>query len=430
MIVLVFLVRLNLIDAITVSVCSSGCNYTTIQAAVYNASNGDVINVSSGAYTENVTINVSVFLNATPYISLTGGFNITESNVTITGFNITSGIALGQSGRTGTYRIGILIESGNNSITKNILNNITGENGDDSSDDSTGGDGGIGAAIYLSISASNNVITNTISQIYGGTAGNGGELGSGGNGGIGTAIYLSSSTNNNITNNTISQIYGGTAGNGGSGGAGGSGGIGGGIYLSDSSNNNLSLNNFTDIIGGIGGDGGAGGASGSNQIGVGIYIGSGSYNNKIDTTNTVDGDKIFYYFNKTGITIRDNILIKNSSPTNLGKIVLINSSNFLITNNTIANFTGESGNTRGEDVDGFNGGIGVGIYLINSSNLNISQNTIIQIYGGKGGSGGDSGKGGNGGISSGIYLDNSININLSTNTINNITFNIFRSCHT
>src|SRR3989338_10711012 len=93
-IVLIFLIKLNLATAVTVTVCTSGCNYTAIQGAIYNASSGDVINVLNGTYTENITVNASVTLNATPYISLTGGFNVSASSVTIKGFNITEGIKL------------------------------------------------------------------------------------------------------------------------------------------------------------------------------------------------------------------------------------------------------------------------------------------------------------------------------------------------
>ncbi|MFZ6019286.1 MAG: hypothetical protein ACOYXO_06710, partial [Chloroflexota bacterium] len=47
------------------TVCSSGCDYTTIQAAVNAASDGDVILVSPGTYTENITINKNVKLLST-----------------------------------------------------------------------------------------------------------------------------------------------------------------------------------------------------------------------------------------------------------------------------------------------------------------------------------------------------------------------------
>ncbi len=45
--------------AATHTVCSSGCDFTTIQAAIDAASSGDTINVSSGTYSEAVTVNQS-----------------------------------------------------------------------------------------------------------------------------------------------------------------------------------------------------------------------------------------------------------------------------------------------------------------------------------------------------------------------------------
>jgi hypothetical protein len=43
-------------DAATLDVCKSGCTYSTIQSAVNAAASGDEIQISSGVYTENVTI--------------------------------------------------------------------------------------------------------------------------------------------------------------------------------------------------------------------------------------------------------------------------------------------------------------------------------------------------------------------------------------
>jgi hypothetical protein len=44
----------------TITVCASGCDYTTIQAAVDNATAGDVIDVAAGTYAEEVTVNKSL----------------------------------------------------------------------------------------------------------------------------------------------------------------------------------------------------------------------------------------------------------------------------------------------------------------------------------------------------------------------------------
>jgi len=287
----VFFIKLYPATAVTLTVCTSGCNTTVIQNAIYNASNGDIINILNGTYTEDITVNISVTLNATPYISVIGGFNVSVDNVTINGFNITQGITLVQSGLNGNYGIGIYVTSNNNNIKDNYIFNITGKNsGDSFTTGITGGIGGIGMGIYLSISSNNNITNNTITQIYGGTGGAGATAGTGGDGGLSSGIYLTNSINNNISLNNISNIYGGQGGAGGSGapGPGGTGGLAAGIYLSNSTGNNITSNNFTKIIGGN--FGGTGSYKGAYQKGFGVYISSDSYNNEIDTTNMVSGE--------------------------------------------------------------------------------------------------------------------------------------------
>lgn len=56
----VFLLSVPFASAADVSVCLSGCNYTTIQNAIGNASSGDTINVSAGTYDEQIVIDKSL----------------------------------------------------------------------------------------------------------------------------------------------------------------------------------------------------------------------------------------------------------------------------------------------------------------------------------------------------------------------------------
>ncbi len=48
---------LGLLNAGELSVCKSGCDYSSIQEAINNATNGDTITISKGLYQENVSIN-------------------------------------------------------------------------------------------------------------------------------------------------------------------------------------------------------------------------------------------------------------------------------------------------------------------------------------------------------------------------------------
>jgi parallel beta-helix repeat protein len=84
-------------SAATITVCSSGCNYTRIQDAINYASDGDTIRVMSGSYSEVIVVNKSVILMG---INSTGKFpdigkytmpvavTIAAPNVTFDGFMI------------------------------------------------------------------------------------------------------------------------------------------------------------------------------------------------------------------------------------------------------------------------------------------------------------------------------------------------------
>jgi nitrous oxidase accessory protein len=131
-------------------------SYPTIQAAIDNASEGDVIFVKKGVYVENPVVNKSVSLVGedmdTTVIDVTAGLKVERDNVTITGLTIYdgwTGIAVtanhcnisGNKITDATIGIG-LYNSENNSIIGNILQSI-----------------GYSAAIQLSYS-NNNLLKN------------------------------------------------------------------------------------------------------------------------------------------------------------------------------------------------------------------------------------------------------------------------------
>ncbi len=98
-------------NAITLSVCSSGCNHTSIQSAVNAANNGDTINVSAGTYNENVDITKSINLvGAGVDVTIINASNpndhvvkISVHNVDISGFTV--------RGATGQFKAGVYLSS-------------------------------------------------------------------------------------------------------------------------------------------------------------------------------------------------------------------------------------------------------------------------------------------------------------------------------
>ncbi len=83
----------------TTTVCSSGCDYTTIQAAISAAAPNDVINIMAGTYVENVTVNKNLTLHGTGNTTVDGNasgsvFDINAGVIaTISDVTITNGYA-------------------------------------------------------------------------------------------------------------------------------------------------------------------------------------------------------------------------------------------------------------------------------------------------------------------------------------------------
>ena len=152
-------------------------DYPTIQQAIDNASNGDIIQVSSGIYYENLVVYKSVSLQGenqenTFIDGMNKGdvINITANGVKISGFTLYNSSGGKQNDLYFSYA-GIKIDSNSNEI---YGNNITKNNG---------------VGIYLKSSSQNaihdNIIVNNTSD--------------------GICIYPSSSNDNEILNNIISH---------------------------------------------------------------------------------------------------------------------------------------------------------------------------------------------------------------------------------
>jgi PGF-pre-PGF domain-containing protein len=152
--------------AATITVCSSGCNYISIQAAVDAASDGDTVSVGAGTYTENVDINKSInLIGAGADVTVINASNpndhvieIKANFINISGFTVMSG--------KGFLKAGIAIFGNNSRIYGNILFDIE--------------EFGIyiTSSSYNSSSYNNSILNNTFNsirnaiEIYGPTNGN------------------------------------------------------------------------------------------------------------------------------------------------------------------------------------------------------------------------------------------------------------------
>jgi len=257
---------------------SGGADYTSIQEAVYNANDGDTILVHAGTYTENVNVAKQLTIKSeseNPDGTIVQAsdpndhvFYATADNVTISGFRVT--------GANGIGKDGIHLEG----VTAcDVANNIVSNNW---------------CGIYLLDSRKNTLRDNTVksNSNYG--------------------IFLVKSGNNTLHNNLVNSNnrYG--------------------IALDTSNNNNLSDN----TVHSNGEHGIALGTSShnrmrNNNIFNNTYnFGSGNIND-IDTSNTVDGKRIYYLVGVSDATI--------DSSSNAGTVCCINCRNISIKDLTLKN---------------------------------------------------------------------------------------------
>ncbi|RCV65541.1 CASH domain-dontaining protein [Methanophagales archaeon] len=127
---------------------SGGADFTGIQDAINNASDGDTILVYSGIYYENVVVNKSVTLRGSGHPVVDAGgewyaITLTADEITLVGFNATN------SGRLWWSDVGIKVTSNNNTITGNNVNNNNEE----------------GISLYTS--SNNNTITGNVFRLFG-----------------------------------------------------------------------------------------------------------------------------------------------------------------------------------------------------------------------------------------------------------------------
>ncbi|MCD6572467.1 MAG: right-handed parallel beta-helix repeat-containing protein, partial [Thermoplasmata archaeon] len=317
-------------------------NYTKIQDAIDNASDGDTIFVYNGTYYENVIVNKTINLiggNRNRTIIDGGGsgnvVNITADGVTIEGFTI----------RNSGPNFGVKISSYNNSIYNcSISNNGYGIGLDSSNGNSiyncsiSNNDDGIvlGSSsnnsiynctisnnyhgIYAYYSSNNsiyncNIISNNDDGIWLRYSSNNNILTDNNASNNNYGVLLSYSSNNNLTNNNANSNNWR------------------GISLSHSSNNILMSNNVSNNSEGIGlwhstNNTLINNTMSGNMYNFGVHGWNLShYIQSIDTSNKVDGKPIYYWVNEKGRIV----------PSDAGYVGIINSTNITVKNLNLMN---------------------------------------------------------------------------------------------
>jgi len=322
-------------SADTITVAKSGGDFTSIQDAIDNATEGDTITVWEGTYYENVVVNKKVNLvgNGSEVTTIDAGgsgdpVQILEDWVKMSGFNVT--------GSGDEWSVGIWVEANHISIFENTCSNNN-----------------YGIDLYYSRdctitdnTCSNNSVTaiarGLFSTINNNTCSN--------NGGAG----ISGGSFNTITNNTCSNnvngffLYG--------------------VSNLTLTNNTCNSNNNHGIE-----------LSSSNNCTItnntmndnGIYI-SGSLGNwdthTIETTNTVNANPVYYYNNDEGFT----------APLGAGQVILANCSGITVekqncSNGSVGILVGYSSNITLENNTCSNNRYGISIST--SSDCTITNNT-------------------------------------------------------
>lgn len=311
-------------------------NYSRIQDAVNDATDGDTIYVYNGTYCENVVINKPIKLMAKDKDTtiIDGGgkgsvIKITADRVTISGFTI-------QNSKNSSTSAGVYINSDDNTITGNIIVRNK------------------GSGIYIT-SSSNNVISgNVITKNYY------------------DGIHLESSPYTTITENIISnhsytvyQSVGVPLSHG--------------VYLKESSYTTVSDNTFINNINydamfilssylKITGN------TFSDSSGILLSGGLFHWTTHTIENNYIDNRPIYYYKNKNGIAV----------PSDAAEVILANCQNFKIQNLSISEgdvaiLLGFSSNNIISDNTISN--VLDGIFLIASDYNTISRNNVYNVYG-------------------------------------------------
>ena len=127
-IIIILILILGFANAAKITVGPMDANYSVIQQAVENASTGDIIEVQSGTYHENVYLSHSVTLlgvdtgKGLPVVNASrsgSAITVLSNGTTVSGFNLTG------SGHCGCGNAGVMVESYNNTSAITLFSRIS-----------------------------------------------------------------------------------------------------------------------------------------------------------------------------------------------------------------------------------------------------------------------------------------------------------------
>ncbi len=191
-----------------------------------------------------------------------------------------------------------------------------------------------------------------------------------------------------------------------------------GVHLAQSSTRNRVVAN---ALAGV--SGGAGGIEvGAPNVGFGVFLDGNSLDNEVSDTNTLDGDPVVYRYAVDGEVLSGYRLMAASNPTNLGKIVVVQSRDVVLRDSEVGTFHAEAGRTAATGGVGTPGETGSGILLLGCESVTVQGTTVRDIVGGQGGTGyTDRTSAGFGGAGSGIRVVDSARSRLVDNLVTAVT---------
>ena len=315
---------------------------------------------------------VDPMLAALDIISVTAGVADNASNVNATGKNGSEAVGLWLDSVEGGLVQGVTIAG--------VTAGTAGGYHHDSSGWEGGGVGGMGVGVRLTGSHGLTLEALGVAEVSGGDGGVA-PTGRGGPGGESAGLELVDSGQNVVLASTLDTIHGGAGGDGEK--RGGTGGLASGIRFAASVGNTVTGCALSGLSGGPGGNAGEPVPS-PDQVAFGIFFEPGAEANDISPDNHYEGEPIVYLHSAAGALVQGYTLLAEGNPTNFGKIAIIDSSDVLVADNTIAGGVGRAGSSPSGPGPGEPGRSMHGVYLRGCTHCTVTGNAVAGVVGGEG----------------------------------------------